>query len=76
MVATQESHQAAASEVCTCSRLLRLWLLGRRLLLLQPAAGQQGAEDVGHRVGDGLLLGRGRLLCCNGGGDLCRWRGG
>ena len=73
MAATQRSHKAAASEVCTCSWLLRLHLLG---LLLQPAAGEQGAEDIGHRVGDCLLLGRGRLLCCNGGGELCRWRGG
>ena len=73
MAATQESHETAASEVCTCSWLLRLRLLR---LLLQAPAGQQGAEDIGHRVGDGLLLGRGRLLRCNGGGDLCRRRGG
>ena len=70
----QESHKAVASKLYTCSWLLRLRLLG--LLLQQPAAGEQGTEDVGHRVGDCLLLGRGRLLRCNGGSNLCRRRGG
>ena len=74
MSAPQEIEKAAACKVWTCSWLLGLWLLGLGLLL-QPAAGEQGAEDIGHRVGDCLLLRGGCLLRCNGGGDLCRRRG-
>ncbi len=68
----------------TSSRLLRGLLLGSgqllrllwaRLVLQEPAAGQQRAEHVCHGVTDRLLLGCGSLLCRDGSRDLCLWGG-